>query len=205
MFITNLFTVIPSVCAADPDLLQHRAGQARRVHHCHRDRVDFLGMDSPRSALAGDFPAQPRPCQPVASCPGHSICRIILTDILPYIASYVVMALILQISSGILAEAELSLLGLGPARPKCPRLGLMMNWAMIYQAHILGKWWAYLPRDCDHRADLIFDESDEHRSRPGVQPGVERIGDRTWRSGILEVKDLTTKYITRLQGGRVRR
>jgi peptide/nickel transport system permease protein len=21
----------------------------------------------------------------------------------------------------------------------------MMNWAMIYQAHILGKWWAYFP------------------------------------------------------------
>jgi peptide/nickel transport system permease protein len=21
----------------------------------------------------------------------------------------------------------------------------MMNWAMIYQAQILGKWWAYMP------------------------------------------------------------
>jgi peptide/nickel transport system permease protein len=21
----------------------------------------------------------------------------------------------------------------------------MMNWAMIYQAQVLGKWWAYLP------------------------------------------------------------
>jgi peptide/nickel transport system permease protein len=21
----------------------------------------------------------------------------------------------------------------------------MMNWAMIYQAHLLGKWWAYFP------------------------------------------------------------
>ncbi len=51
---------------------------------------------------------------------GHSLVRIILTDILPYIASYVVMALILQISSGILAEAGLSILGLGPRkRPKC--------------------------------------------------------------------------------------
>jgi peptide/nickel transport system permease protein len=26
-----------------------------------------------------------------------------------------------------------------------PTLGLMMNWAMIYQAPILGKWWAYFP------------------------------------------------------------
>jgi peptide/nickel transport system permease protein len=76
---------------------------------------------------------------------GHSIFRIILTDILPYIASYVVMAFILQISSGILAEAGLSILGLGPRTTDVPTLGLMMNWAMIYQAEILGKWWAYFP------------------------------------------------------------
>jgi len=76
---------------------------------------------------------------------GHSIVHIILTDILPYIASYVVMALILQISSGILAEAGLSILGLGPRTTEVPTLGLMMNWAMIYQAQILGKWWAYIP------------------------------------------------------------
>ena len=44
---------------------------------------------------------------------GHGLMRIILTDILPYIASYVVMAFILQVSSGILSEAQLSLLGLG--------------------------------------------------------------------------------------------
>jgi peptide/nickel transport system permease protein len=76
---------------------------------------------------------------------GHSIPRIILTDILPYIASYVVMAFILQISSAILYEASLSIIGLGPRTTEVPTLGLMMNWAMIYQAHILGKWWAYLP------------------------------------------------------------
>ena len=55
------------------------------------------------------------------------------------------MALILQISSGILAEAGLSILGLGPRTTEVPTLGLMMNWAMIYQAQILGKWWAYFP------------------------------------------------------------
>jgi peptide/nickel transport system permease protein len=76
---------------------------------------------------------------------GHPIARIIFADILPYIASYVVMAFILQVSSGILAEAGLSILGLGPRTTETPTLGLMMNWAMIYQAHILGKWWAYMP------------------------------------------------------------
>ena len=55
------------------------------------------------------------------------------------------MALILQISTAILAEAALSILGLGPKTTDVPTLGLMMNWAMIYQAQVLGKWWAFLP------------------------------------------------------------
>jgi peptide/nickel transport system permease protein len=76
---------------------------------------------------------------------GHSIVHIILTDILPYIASYVIMAYILQITSGILQEASLSILGLGPKTTLVPTLGLMMNWAMIYQAQILGYWWAFFP------------------------------------------------------------
>ena len=76
---------------------------------------------------------------------GHSLIRIVVTDILPYIASYVVMAFILQVSSGILSEAQLSLLGLGPKTTVTPTLGLMMNWAMSYSAHINGTWWAYLP------------------------------------------------------------
>jgi peptide/nickel transport system permease protein len=55
------------------------------------------------------------------------------------------MAFILQISAGILAEAGLSILGLGPRTTETPTLGLMLNWAFIYQAPILGFWWAYLP------------------------------------------------------------
>ncbi len=71
--------------------------------------------------------------------------HIIMADILPYIASYVVMAYILQMTLGILTEASLSIIGLGPRTTDVPTLGLMMNWAMIYQAQILGKWWAYFP------------------------------------------------------------
>jgi peptide/nickel transport system permease protein len=55
------------------------------------------------------------------------------------------MAFILQISAAILLEASLSILGLGPRTTDVPTLGLMMNWAMIYQAHIFGFWWAYVP------------------------------------------------------------
>jgi peptide/nickel transport system permease protein len=55
------------------------------------------------------------------------------------------MALILQISSAILLEAGLSILGLGPRTTEVPTLGLMLRWAMNYQAYILGYWWAYVP------------------------------------------------------------
>ena len=75
---------------------------------------------------------------------GHSVLRIVTTDILPYIASYVVMAFILQISSGILSEAQLSMLGLGPATSNTATLGLMMNWAMLYSAHLNGRSWGHI-------------------------------------------------------------
>jgi peptide/nickel transport system permease protein len=101
-------------------------------------------LDDPSGAGTGHLAAQSRPCQSVQAVRALH-CSHHLNDILPYIASYVVMAFILQISSGILAEAGLSILGLGPKTTDVPTLGLMMNWAMIYQAHILGKWWAYFP------------------------------------------------------------
>jgi peptide/nickel transport system permease protein len=74
---------------------------------------------------------------------GHSMPRIIAEDILPYIASYVVMAFILQVASGILAEAQISMLGLGPRN--VASLGLMMNWAVFFSALPTGAWWAFLP------------------------------------------------------------
>jgi peptide/nickel transport system permease protein len=74
---------------------------------------------------------------------GHSMPRIILRDVLPYLGSYVMMAFILQVASGILSEASLSMLGLGPQN--VASLGLMMNWAMTFSALPVGAWWAFLP------------------------------------------------------------
>jgi len=74
---------------------------------------------------------------------GHSMPRIIVKDILPYIASYVVMAFILQVASGILSEAAISMLGLGPRN--VATLGLMMHWAGSFNALFNGNWWAFFP------------------------------------------------------------
>jgi ABC-type dipeptide/oligopeptide/nickel transport system permease subunit len=76
---------------------------------------------------------------------GHSLPKILVKDITPYIASYVVMAFILQVSSAILAEAGLSMLGLGPKTTEQTTLGIMMQWATSFNAHINGAWWAFIP------------------------------------------------------------
>ncbi len=144
MFVTNLFTVIPGFILLI--LISFSIGQDKRGAFTIAVVIGFTSwVWTARAVRSQVISLRNRDHVNLSKLSGHSIVHIIISDILPYIASYVVMALILQISSGILAEAGLSILGLGPRTTEVPTLGLMMNWAMIYQAQILGKWWAYFP------------------------------------------------------------
>lgn len=144
MFITNLFTVIPSLVLLI--LISFSIGQNQRGPVTIAVVIGFTSwVWTTRAVRAQVISLRNRDHVNLSKLSGHSIGHIIFRDILPYIASYVIMALILQISSAILAEAGLSILGLGPRTTEVPTLGLMMNWALIYQAHILNKWWAYFP------------------------------------------------------------
>jgi peptide/nickel transport system permease protein len=144
MFFTNLFTVIPSLVLLI--LISFSIGQEQRGAFTIAVVIGFTSwVWTARAVRAQVISLRNRDHVNLSKLSGHSLAHIILNDILPYIASYVVMALILQISSAILAEAALSILGLGPRTTEVPTLGLMMQWAMIYQAQILGKWWAYFP------------------------------------------------------------
>ena len=144
MFVTNLFTVIPGFVLLI--LLSFSIGQERRGAVTIAVVIGFTSwVWTARAVRSQVISLRNRDHVNLSKLSGHSIVHIIVADILPYIASYVVMAFILQIASGILAEAQLSILGLGPRTTVAPTLGLMMNWAMIYQAEILGKWWAYFP------------------------------------------------------------
>ncbi|MEG1390775.1 MAG: ABC transporter permease [Angelakisella sp.] len=144
MFVTNIFMVIPSFVLLL--LISYSVAQDKRGA---MTVALVIGLTSwvwtTRSVRAQVISLRNRDHVNLSKLSGHSLLRIILTDILPYIASYVVMALILQISSAILAEAQLSMLGLGPKTTEVPTLGLMMNWAMLYAAHLNGSWWAYFP------------------------------------------------------------
>lgn len=144
MFITNIFTVIPGFVLLI--LISYSIGQDQRGASVVAIVIGLTSWTwTARSVRSQVISLRNRDHVNLSKLSGHSLFRIIVTDILPYIASYVVMAFILQVSSGILAEAQLSLLGLGPKTTVTPTLGLMMNWAMLYSAHTNGSWWAYFP------------------------------------------------------------
>ena len=144
MFLTNVFTVIPGFVLLI--LISYSIGQEQRGASVVAIVIGLTSWTwTCRSVRSQVISLRNRDHVNLSKLSGHSLVRIILQDILPYIASYVVMAFILQVSSGILSEAQLSLLGLGPKTTTTPTLGLMMNWAMLYSAHTNGSWWAYFP------------------------------------------------------------
>jgi peptide/nickel transport system permease protein len=79
----------------------------------------------------------------VARLSGARWVSILRWDVLPYLLSYVVMAFVLQMSSAILTEAGLSILGLGPSGSVS--LGTMLHWALAWGSVRTGAWWAFLP------------------------------------------------------------
>jgi peptide/nickel transport system permease protein len=144
MFFTNIFTVIPTFVLLI--LISFSIGQERRGPLVIAVVIGFTSwVWTARAVRAQVTSLRNRDHVSLSKLSGHPVALIIFADILPYIASYVMMALILQISTAILAEAALSILGLGPKTTTTATLGLMMQWALIYMAPSLGKWWAYFP------------------------------------------------------------
>jgi peptide/nickel transport system permease protein len=66
-----------------------------------------------------------------------------MLHILPYLASYIFMVFIIQLATGILTEASISMIGLGPVGGTS--LGIILNEATLNNALIDGAWWAFMP------------------------------------------------------------
>lgn len=79
----------------------------------------------------------------IARISGAGTASLIVYEVLPFMLSYVVMAFVLQLSSGILQEATLSMLGLGPSNTVS--LGIMLQWALLWESVRTGAWWAFIP------------------------------------------------------------
>jgi|SRR6187551_1636448 peptide/nickel transport system permease protein len=74
---------------------------------------------------------------------GYGTFGIVFLHIMPYLLSYIFMVFILQMATGILAEASLSMLGLGPY--DSVSLGKILNEAKTNEALTDGAWWAFAP------------------------------------------------------------
>jgi len=74
---------------------------------------------------------------------GYSDLRLILEDLIPTIATYSFMSFVLFINGGIIGEASLSLIGLGPTQGIS--LGIMLQWAVLMEAVRRGLWWWFVP------------------------------------------------------------
>ncbi|MDI3478721.1 MAG: peptide/nickel transport system permease protein [Thermoanaerobacterium sp.] len=138
--ITNIFLVIPSFII----LVLISVSISSRSYLTTALVIGFTSWPwTARAVRAQTISLRNRDHVNLAKVSGYSIPKIIATEILPYIASYVGMAFILQVASGILSEATISMLGLGPQNTVT--LGLMLNWATMYEAHMSGAWWAFVP------------------------------------------------------------
>ena len=74
---------------------------------------------------------------------GYGTLGIVFVHIMPYLLSYLFMVFILQMAAGILSEASLSMLGLGPY--DSVSLGKILNEAKTNEALTDGAWWAFAP------------------------------------------------------------
>ncbi|PLV58651.1 ABC transporter permease [Thermotoga sp. KOL6] len=74
---------------------------------------------------------------------GYSDLRLVIEDLIPTIATYAFMSFVLFINGGIMGEAGLSLIGLGPTQGIS--LGLMLQWAVLMEAVRRGLWWWFVP------------------------------------------------------------
>lgn len=74
---------------------------------------------------------------------GLSDIKIIWGDLLPNMASYTSMAFVLLMSGAMIAEAGLSMIGLGVTRGIS--LGIILFWAQILESVRRGMWWWFVP------------------------------------------------------------
>ncbi len=128
--VTNVFVVIPSFVI----LVLISVSISSR---------DFMTTWTARAVRSQTTSLRNRDHVNMSKISGHGLVRIILRDILPYVASYVVTAFILQVASGIISEASISMLGLGPQNTAT--LGLMMHWSVQFSGLGNGAWWSFLP------------------------------------------------------------
>jgi peptide/nickel transport system permease protein len=139
--VTNLFVVIPSFVVLILISASFSEGRSLTLIGV------IIGMTtwtwSARAVRAQSAALKSKDHISLAKLNGDTTLRVLLIHILPYIFSYVFMVFILQVSSGILSEAAISMIGLGPM--DTVSLGTILNQAKNTGALGDGIWWAFIP------------------------------------------------------------
>ncbi len=139
--VTNLFIVIPSFVVLILISASFKDGRSLMLI------AIIIGMTtwtwSARAVRAQSAALKSKDHISLARINGANTLQILLFHILPYLFSYVFMIFILQVASGILSEAAISMIGLGPL--DTVSLGTILNQAKNTGALGDGVWWAFIP------------------------------------------------------------
>lgn len=138
--ITNIILVIPTLAVL---LIIAAYFQVRSLY----TESLFIGLTAwpwtARAIRAQTFSLRTRDFVDLARMSGTNSLKIIFSEIAPNMLSYLVMAFILQFGGAILNAATLDFIGLGPTN--AISLGLMMQYAVLWGALLLGTWWWFIP------------------------------------------------------------
>ncbi|WP_026922361.1 ABC transporter permease [Glycomyces arizonensis] len=96
-----------------------------------------------RAVRAQSFTLRNRDYVDLAKLTGKRAPQIIIKEIMPNMASYLLMSVILLFGGAILFAAMLDFIGLGPTN--AVSLGTMMQQSMAWSALHLGLWWWFVP------------------------------------------------------------
>lgn len=138
---TNLFLVIPSLIILI--LLSASIEEGRSLTLIALIIGCTTWTWSARAVRAQASSLRSRDHVSLARVNGYGTFGIVTLHILPYLLSYIFMVFILQAATGILSEASISLLGLGPY--DSISLGKILNEARTNEALTDGAWWAFVP------------------------------------------------------------
>jgi peptide/nickel transport system permease protein len=138
---TNLFLVIPSLIVLI--LISSSLEEGRSLALIALLIGGTTWTWSARAVRAQASSLRGRDHVALARINGYGTFGIVTLHILPYLLSYIFMVFILQTATGILSEATISLLGLGPY--DSISLGKILNEAITNEAVIDGAWWAFAP------------------------------------------------------------
>ena len=138
--ITNVFLVLPVI----PILIVLSASLKERSLYTV---AGFIGLitwaGSARSLRSQVLSLKERNFVNLARISGKSTTSIIFKEIFPNMLSYVFISFCGMFGGAIMAEAGISLIGVGPTT--IATLGSMLHWSIMNQAIYIGIWWWFVP------------------------------------------------------------